>query len=77
MPKFPVIKAKELIKVLQRLGFAKHHQVGGHAQFKHSDGKRVTVPLHPGRNIGKKTLKGIIDDLEIRIEEFIKILKKK
>ena len=77
MPKFPVIKAKELVKVLCKLGFFKFHQVGSHAQFKHSDGRRVTVPIHKGKDIGKKTLKGIIDDIDIAVEEFIRFLKKK
>jgi len=76
MPKLPAIKAKELIRVLKKLGFFKFHQVGSHAQFKHPNGRRITVPIHPGKDIGKKTLKGIIDDLELRVEEFIKILKK-
>ena len=77
MAKLPVIKAKELIKVLQKLGFFKYHQLGSHAQFKHPDGRRVTVPIHPGKDIGKKTLKGIIQDIDLTIEEFIKILRKK
>jgi len=72
MPKLPVLRSKELIRVLIKLGFYKHHQVGSHAQFKHSDGRRVTVPIHSGKDIGRKTLKGIIDDINITIEEFIK-----
>lgn len=76
MPKLPVVKAKELIRVLKKLGFFKFHQVGSHAQFKHPNGRRVTVPIHPGKDLGKKTLKGIIDDLDLGVEEFIKILKK-
>lgn len=77
MPRIPVIKSKKLIKTLQKLGFIKYHQVGSHAQFKHSDGRRVTVPIHRGKDIGKKTLKGIIQDIDFTVEEFIKILKKK
>ncbi len=77
MPKLPVIKTKELIRVLNKLGFSKYHQVGSHAQFKHSDGRRITVSIHSGRDIGKKTLKGIISDLDSSIEEFIQILKKR
>ena len=75
MPKLPVLKAKELIRVLTQLGFCKHHQVGSHAQFKHSDGRRITVPIHSGKDIGRKTLKGILDDIDLSVEEFIKILR--
>jgi len=75
MPKLPVLRSKELIRVLIKLGFYKHHQVGSHAQFKHPDGRRVTVPIHSGKDMGRKTLKGIIDDIDITIEEFIKFLR--
>ena len=75
MPKLPVIKPKNLIRVLEKLGFFKHHQIGSHAQFKHKDGRRVTVPVHHGKDMGKKTLSGIIHDLDITLEEFIAMLK--
>lgn len=76
MPKLPIIKSQELIKILKKLGFFKFHQVGSHAQFKHPDGRKVTVPVHKGKDIGKKTLKGIINDLAFSVEEFIKVLRK-
>ncbi len=76
MPKLPVVKAKELIRVLEKLGFFKYHQVGSHAQFKHPNGLKITVPVHFGKDIGKKTLKGIINDLEIDIEKFLDLLEK-
>lgn len=75
MSKLPILKAKELIRVLEKLGFFKYHQVGSHAQFKHSDGRRITVPIHGGKDIGKKMLRGIIDDLKIDVDEFVKILR--
>ncbi|OGZ31792.1 MAG: hypothetical protein A3H02_01925 [Candidatus Niyogibacteria bacterium RIFCSPLOWO2_12_FULL_41_13] len=75
MPKLPIVKARELIRVLRKLGFEEFHRVGSHAQFKRGDGRRTTVPIHSGKDIKKKTLKSILDDLEISIKEFIKILK--
>lgn len=45
MPKLPVIKAKGLVRVLNRLGFFEYHRVDSHAQFKHLDGRRTTVPI--------------------------------
>ena len=56
------------------MGFFKFHQVGSRAQLKHIDGRKITVPVHPGKDVGKKTLKGIIDDLDLTVEEFIKFL---
>lgn len=77
MPKLPVIKAKELIKILNRLGFFKFHQVGSHAQFKNKENRKITVPVHQSKEIGRKTLKGIIGDIDFTVEDFIKILKRK
>ena len=76
MPKLPVIKARELLKTLQKLGFYKHHQVGSHVQLKHSDGRRTTIPYHPSQEIRRGTLKAIIDDLDMTTEEFIVVMKK-
>jgi len=76
MPKLPVIKSQELIRALKKLGFLKYHQVGSHAQFKNLNGQKITVPVHAGKDINKKTLKGIINDLEIDVEKFIVLLKK-
>ncbi len=76
MPKLPVIKAKDLIRVLNKLGFFKHHQVGSHIQFKNADGLRITVPVHSRKDLKRKILKGIIADLEITVEKFIDLFKK-
>ena len=76
MPKLPVVKARELIRVLEKLGFYHYHQVGSHAQFKNSAGIKVTVAVHGGRELGKKTVKGILDDINISVEQFIEFLRK-
>ena len=76
MPKFPIVKAKELIRILNKLGFFKYHQVGSHAQFKHFDGRRITIPIHSSKDISRKTLKGILLDIGISIEELVKLLRK-
>lgn len=77
MPKLPVVKTRELIRVLNRLGFFEYHRVGSHAQFKHLDGRRVTVPVHYGKDIKTGTLRGILNDMDLNAEEFIFVLKKK
>jgi len=75
MPKLPIIKAREFIRAIRKLGFVEFHQVGSHIQFKHEDGRRVTIAVHKGKDMKKKTLRGIIEDLELSVEEFIKILR--
>lgn len=76
MPKLPVIKAKELLRVAHKAGFIKFHQVGSHVQLKHPDGRRITVPNHPSKEIRRGTLRGIITDMQFSVDEFIKLLKR-
>lgn len=75
MPKLPVVKTRELIRVLNSLGFFEYHHVGSHAQFKHPDNRRVTVPIHYGKDIKTGMLRGILNDINLSVEEFILILK--
>lgn len=48
VPRPPVLKVRELIRVLETLGFFEYHRVGSHAQFKHPDGRRTTISIHQG-----------------------------
>ena len=74
MPKLPVVKAKELIRALKKLGFFEHHQVGSHMQLKHKNGRRATVPVHSGRDIKRGMLRGILNDIDLSVKEFIDLL---
>ena len=76
MPKLPVIKDRELIRVLHRLGFFEHPERGtSHLVFKHADGRRTTVARHPGKDIPRGTLRAILRDMNISAEEFVNFLK--
>jgi len=73
-PRFPAMTSKEVIAILRKLGFEFLRQSGSsHAIYKRaSDGRRTTVPIHPGKLIKRKTLKSIIEDTGLSIDEFIK-----
>jgi len=58
------MKAREVIALLRRHGFVEDHQVGSHKTFLHPDGRRVTVPVHPG-DIRLGTLRTIYRQAEI------------
>jgi len=75
MGKLPSVKVKELVRTLERLGFFQYHQVGSHAQYKHPDGRRTTIPMHFGRDVGKGMLHSILHDIDVTDEEFIELLK--
>lgn len=69
------LKAKDLIRVLQKDGFVLAHQKGSHATYKHPvTQKRVTIPIHPGKDLKRGLLRGILNDLNLTPEEFLKKL---
>ena len=62
----PVLKPREVIRALERMGFRLlRRSKGSHVQFAHSDGRRTTVPVHQGRDIGPGLLRKILRDIEI------------
>lgn len=77
MPKLPQVKAKDLIKVVLKLGFTFRDQSGSHAVYVHLDGRRTTISIHPADTIGVGLLTKIIKkDLQITKVEFVDLLRK-
>lgn len=78
MAKLPRLTGKELAKIIEKLGFKSIRQVGSHLVYEHPDGRKTTIPYHPGEEIGPGLLNKIIKkDLRLKREEFLKYLKYK
>lgn len=77
MSKLPILKAKRLIRVLRKLGFERKRQTGSHIFFSHPDGRTTVVPRHNGKDISRGLLSEILDDIEMKRDEFLKLLKKR
>ena len=71
MGSLPVLKPREVIRVLERLGFVEIRQRGSHRQFRHPDGRQTTVPDHGSRDISPILLRQIIKDIKLTTEEFV------
>ena len=71
MSRVPVLKPREVIRALERLGFVEVRQRGAHRQFRHPDGRGTTVPFHSGRDIAPPLLRQIIKDIRVTPEEFL------
>ena len=71
MGTIPVLKPREIIVILENLGFREVRQNGSHKQFRHPDGRGTTVPFHQGRDISPILLKQIIKDIGMTIEQFL------
>tara|TARA_B100000315_G_C14568261_1_gene584093 strand:- start:902 stop:1141 length:240 start_codon:yes stop_codon:yes gene_type:complete len=73
----PRVTAKEIIKVLQSLGFKKVDQSGSHQKWKHPlTGKQTIVHYHAGEIIRPKTFKKILEGAGLTVDDFIKIRMK-
>jgi predicted RNA binding protein YcfA (HicA-like mRNA interferase family) len=72
MPKLPILKPRQLVKKLQKLGFIKDHQTGSHLIMYHPDsGRRAVAPIHL-KDIPKGTLAAILRESQIDLKEFLK-----
>ncbi len=69
--KIPVLKPREVIQILLKLGFVEVRRKGSHVQFRHPDGRGTTVPFHAGRDIAPTLLRQIAKDIDLTIEEFL------
>jgi len=67
----PVLKPREIVARLERLGFVEVRQRGSHKQFRHSDGRATTVPVHAGRDISPILLRQICRDIGVAPETFL------
>ncbi len=75
MSNFPSVKVKDFIKVIEKLGFYLDRQKGSHVIYKNSQGQRVVIPIHSGKDIKQGTLMGMIQDIGLDKETFFKLLK--
>ncbi len=78
MPRLPVLRAKEIIRIFLSIGFYTHHQTGSHVHLRHYKKVqlRITIPRHDRFDIPPFVLNNILKQAEITKEEFLKLLKK-
>ena len=73
MGNIPVLKPREVVALLEILGFAEIRQRGSHKQFRHSDGRCTTVPFHAGLDISPILLRQIAKDIGLTVEALLKL----
>jgi len=77
MPKLPRVTSRKLLQVLLRAGFYVHHQTGSHVNLRHNSKTHLhaVVPSHSG-DLAPKTIKSIIAQCEMTVEQFAALLGK-
>jgi predicted RNA binding protein YcfA (HicA-like mRNA interferase family) len=67
MPPVPSLPGERIVRALERTGFKVARVRGSHHIMRHPDGRGTTVPVHPGRDVAKGTLRGILSDVGMSI----------
>ena len=65
------VNGSEAVRALRRLGFEQLRQSGSHVIMRRN-GRSVVVPMH--RPIKPGTLRGLIEQAGVTVEEFVKAL---
>lgn len=72
--KLPRLTAREIITVIEKVGFVLIRQSGSHKIYKNKKSRRITVPFHSNKTLHPKILKSIIKDAEISVKELKNLL---
>ncbi|MBU1261490.1 type II toxin-antitoxin system HicA family toxin [bacterium] len=69
--RFPAVTYREVVKVLQNMGFEFYRQAKGSHE---TDGRHTTLSKYAGKAIKRRTLKSVLYDAGLSIEEFQELL---
>lgn len=74
MPPVPSLRGDQIVRAPEKLGFGVARISGSHHVMRHPDGRGTTVPVHRSRDVAKGTLRGILRDVGVSVEEFLELL---
>ena len=73
--RLPVLRARQIIHVLERAGFVRDRQKGSHLIMYNPRTKaRTVVPVHAGETTHKALLVDIIRQSELEFDQFLDLL---
>ena len=67
------MSGKDLMKVFRKLGFEVVRQKSSHVFLRHSDGRRLTIPVYD--EVPVNLLNWILAEAKVSREEFLKLIK--
>ncbi|RIK11459.1 MAG: hypothetical protein DCC49_00730 [Acidobacteria bacterium] len=71
-PRLPAVSGEAAAKALGRAGFERISQRGSHIKLRDHQGRTVIVPRH--RELARGTLRSILKQANITIEDFAQLL---
>ena len=74
MPKLPAVSGIDVVKALAKIGYDVDHQTGSHMILRQREAphRRLSVPRHS--ELAKGTLRAIIRQAGLSVEEFLGLL---
>jgi predicted RNA binding protein YcfA (HicA-like mRNA interferase family) len=74
--RLPVLKARDVIRALEKAGFSVVRVSGSHHRLVHDTDptRQTTVPVHRGKDLPRGTLRDIIDQAGLTVDEFLNLL---
>ena len=76
MSRLPALTGAQVVRALQRAGFAVERTRGSHIFLKHPDGRATVVQVHRGETLGPGLLLKIIRDVEMSRDEIVALIRK-
>ena len=76
MPKLPIVSGLDIVKVLSKLGYLHKRTSGSHAILqKETSSGNITIPVPLHKELAKGTLKSIMRQANLSLEDLLKLLK--
>jgi predicted RNA binding protein YcfA (HicA-like mRNA interferase family) len=73
-PRLPRITAAQLVRALKRAGWVEVRQKGSHMSLEYAD-KQVVVPMHASTILKPGTLKSILRQADLTVDDLLNLLK--
>lgn len=70
----PAVPGVRVVRALERVGFQVTRVSGSHHVMRHPDGRTVPIPVHPGRDMPKGTLRSVLAIIGMEVDELRKLL---
>ena len=74
MTRIPRVEGKDIVSALKRADFRISHIRGSHHYLRREGANLVCVPVHSGAILDVKTLKSILEQAGLTIDELIELL---
>jgi len=74
MTKPPLLSGKKIVKAFEKIGYYRVSRKGSHIKIR-NDTLQITLIIPDHKEVDRWTLRGIIGDAELTVDEFVGLLK--